>query len=50
MLDLGVSLFYLVFTRSLDGIRDGWVGLKMVSFGMNLAIFHAEIDYSNMEV
>jgi len=43
-------LFYLVFTRSLDGIRGGWVGLKMVSLGMNLAIFHAKIDYSNMEV
>ena len=37
MLDLGVLLFYLVFTRSLDGIRGGWVGLKMVLFGMNLA-------------
>nr|DAV94551.1 MAG TPA: hypothetical protein [Caudoviricetes sp.]DAX69659.1 MAG TPA: hypothetical protein [Caudoviricetes sp.] len=30
-------MFYLVFTRSLDGIRGGWVGLKMVLFGMNLA-------------
>gem|GEM_PF-1869983 len=46
----GFSLFYLFFTRSLDGIRGGWVGLKMVLFGMNLAIFHAKIDYSNMEV
>lgn len=50
MLDLGVSLFYLVLTKTLDGIRGGWVGLKTVSFGMNLAIFHAEIDYSDMEV
>lgn len=50
MLDLGVSLFYLVLTKTLDGIRGGWLGLKTVSFGMNLAIFHAEIDYSDMEV
>ena len=49
-LDLGFSLFYLTFTKSPDGIRGGWVGVKMVSFGMNLAIFHAKIDYSNMEV
>ena len=46
----GGLLFYLVFTKTLDGIRGGWVGLKMVLFGMNLAIFHAKIDYSNMEV
>ena len=48
--DLGVSLFYLAFMKSPDGIRGGWVGLKMVSFDMNLAILHAKIDYSNMEV
>ena len=35
-------MFYLAFTRSLDGIRGGWVGMKTVSFGMNLAIFHAK--------
>jgi len=41
-------LLYLV-TISLDEIRGGWVGVKMVSFGMNLAIFHAKFGYVDME-
>ena len=45
----GGLLFYLVFTKTLDGIRGGWVGMKTVSFGMNLAIFHVKFDYSDME-
>ena len=45
----GGLLLYLVFTISLDGIRGGWVGVKMVSFGMNLAIFHAKFGYVDME-
>lgn len=44
----GGLLLYLV-TISLDEIRGGWVGVKMVSFGMNLAIFHAKFGYVDME-
>ena len=45
----GFSLFYLAFTKTLDEIRSGWVGVKMVSFGMNLAIFYAKFGYVDME-
>ena len=46
MLDLGV---FIVLPGIHEKSRGGWVGMKTVSFGMNLAIFHARFDYSNME-